>query len=72
MLASMGSTIQTLAGSISLQTVAAKAASVATKVWSGIQLVFNAILTANPLGMIIVIYKPQNDLKKYLISFYGL
>lgn len=54
MLASMGSTIKTLAGSISLQTVAAKAASVATKVWSGIQLVFNAILTANPLGMIIV------------------
>lgn len=53
MLATMGTSIKTMASSISLQTVAAKAASAATKVWSGIQMVFNAIITANPLGIII-------------------
>lgn len=43
-----------LTGSTLTHTVATKAAAAATAVWKGIQMAFNAVLSANPIAMVIM------------------
>ena len=46
--------ITLLTGSTLTHTVATKAAAAATAVWKGIQMAFNAVLSANPIAMVIM------------------
>lgn len=53
-MATLNQVVVKLTGSTILQNVATKAASAATAVWTGVQKVLNLVLTANPIGLIIV------------------